>query len=88
MLRSVGRRLVESPVCLRVFIAQFVATDYSDTYRHNLWVAWDICHPCLDAYVVGISEENASGSYVSDCLAVCVGSSAGLQREAGHTAVA
>ncbi len=62
VVTCVGRRLVESPVGLRGFIAQLAAADYPDTFRHNLWVAWDICHPCLDAYVVGISGENASGS--------------------------
>lgn len=80
--------LVESPVGLRVFIAQSVATDYSDTFCDDLGTARNLRHPCLGAYVVGISEENASGSCVSGCLAVCVGSSAGLQREAGHTEVA
>jgi hypothetical protein len=80
--------LVESPVGLRVFISQFVATDYSDTFCGDLGIAGNLRHPCLDAYVVRVSEENASGSYVSDCLAVCVGSSTGLQREASNPAVA
>jgi hypothetical protein len=78
-LECLGPRLVESPVGLCAFISQFVATDCFSALRGSLRIARNLCHPCLDAYFVVVSEENTQSGYVSGCLAICVRASAGLQ---------
>ena len=79
VLTCVDRRLVESPVGLCVWISQFVATSRLGTFRGSLRIARNLRHPCLDAYIVGVPEENTSRSYASSCLALCISASAGLQ---------
>lgn len=73
-----------APVSLRVCISQLGATGNPSTFRGGIWIAWNLCHPRLDADSAGVSDENTISRPIPECLAVSIGASARLQREAGR----
>ena len=74
------------PVCFRVCISQLLAAAHLGTLRADLWIAWNLLYPRLDAHTVGVSKENTAGPIASNRLAFSLSTFACLQREASHIA--
>ena len=79
-------RIGGASVRLRVCISQLLAAAHLGTLRADLWIAWNLLYPRLDAHTVGVSNENTASPVASKRLAFSLSTFACVQREAGHIA--